>query len=430
MKGSTSKRCQCDPEYDSKGRRKNCPRKHGSWSFVLDAGKDPATGKRRQVRKSGFRTQNEAAAAMAEVMSEVDAGRYRHDDRQTVAQYLATWIEGKSETLRPTTRAGYRREIGKAVPHIGHLRLRELQPGHLTVMYRKLLAESRARGHGATNVEKVHVMIRSALSDAKRAGLIRDNPAQDATVPRRDKAKIRPWSGTELGTFLDHVGGHPLGPIYELIAMTGMRRGEALALRWQDVNLTDGYLTVRQQLTSVHTAELLGRPCPSCGVLHKAMAFGPPKTSSGDARRIDLGQAATGVLLAQKLAQDAERAQWGDAYVDHDLVFSDVDGNPLRPNHVTKTFNALSDEAGLRRIRLHDLRHGRASLMLAAGVDMAIVSKVLGHSTIRLTADTYSHLLEGVGKKAAEAADSLIVRQIRDQSVTNSGGETAEASPG
>jgi len=129
--------------------------------------------------------------------------------------------------------------------------------------------------------------------------------------------------------------------------------------------------------------------------------------------------------LAQRLAQDAERAEWSDAYADHDLVFAAPDGNPIRPAHLTKTFKALTAAAGLREVRLHDLRHGRASLMIAAGADLVVVQKVLGHSTYRHTADTYTHLISSAGRAAAEAADSLIVRKVRDQSVTNGGGETA-----
>ncbi len=132
------------------------------------------------------------------------------------------------------------------------------------------------------------------------------------------------------------------------------------------------------------------------------------------------------MLLAQRLAQDGERAAWGDAYRDHDLVFAREDGNPLAPEQVTKTFGDLVREAGLRRIRVHDLRHGRASLLLAAGVDLAIVSKMLGHSSITITADTYAHLLEGVGRQAAQAADDLIPPRTCDHSVTNTRSETAE----
>ncbi len=134
---------------------------------------------------------------------------------------------------------------------------------------------------------------------------------------------------------------------------------------------------------------------------------------------MDLGEHAVGLLVAHGLTQDARRQAWGPAYSDHDLVFAREDGTPLRPERVTKRFSLLVKHVGLRPVRLHDLRHGRASLLLASGTDIAVVSKMLGHSSIALTADTYSHLLDGVGRKAADAADALIPRRPRDQSVTS-----------
>jgi len=267
---------------------------------------------------------------------------------------------------------------------------------------------------------------RSALSDACRERLIRHNPAADASVPKEQRARVNRWNGSELGTFLDYVGRHPLGAIFELMAMSGLRRGEALGLRHEDVDVEQGFLVVRQQLVQRAVPEGQDAPCAACGRIHRNLAFGPPKTESGEARRVALSQAAVGVLLEHRLRQDAERAEWGDAYTDHGLVFADAGGDPWKPNHVTKTFIALAKAAGVRRIRLHDLRHGRASLMLAAGADMVIVSRELGHSRLKTTSDTYSHLLEGVGQRAADAADALIVRQPHDQSVTNRGGETVE----
>src|SRR5215212_179317 len=135
---------------------------------------------------------------------------------------------------------------------------------------------------------------------------------------------------------------------------------------------------------------------------------GKPKTRSGEDRRVDSGQRTTGALMAHRFAQDAERLQWGSGYTDSDRVFAREDGTDLSPGYVTKTFLRLSRAAGLREVRLHDLRHGAASLMLAGGVDVAVVSKRMGHSSVRLTVDTYSHLLEGVGRSAADAAEAMV----------------------
>jgi len=222
---------------------------------------------------------------------------------------------------------------------------------------------------------------------------------------------VRPWEPDELGAFLDHAAGHRFGTLFELVALAGLRRGEACGLRWDDVDLARGRLVVRQQVVQVYGD---GRPCGMCGREHRGIVIGAPKTSSGEARRVDLGERGVGVLLAQRLAQDEERAAWWSAYVDHGLVFAREDGNPLAPEQVTKAFGELVRSAGVRPVRVHDLRHGRASLLLAAGVDLAVVSKMLGHSSITITADTYAHLLEGVARQAAEAADALVPRR-RDQ---------------
>jgi integrase len=149
-------------------------------------------------------------------------------------------------------------------------------------------------------------------------------------------------------------------------------------------------------------------PCLSCGQTHPGIAFGAPKTASGEARRVDLGARGVGALLAQQLNQDEDRAAWGSMYVEHGLVFAREDGLPLAPEQVTRTFAQLVKSAGVRPLRLHDLRHGRASMLLATGVDIALVSKMMGHSTLTITTDTYAHLLGGVGRQAADAADALV----------------------
>ncbi len=429
MRGQTFKRCGCPPAYDARGRVKACPKRHGSWAYVVDVGRDPATGKRRQLKRSGFRTQAEASSALAEVMTEVEDGRYRDDGRRTVEHYLREWIEAKvANGLRPTTERGYRQHIDSyLVPHLGHLRLRELRPAHVSRMLRDVADPNagRARRIGPTSIKRLHATLRSALGDARREGLVKTNAATDATVPRAERPKVRPWEPDELGAFLDYAVAHRLGALFELVALAGLRRGEGCGLRWDDVDVARGILVVRQQVVQVDGQ---GRPCPVCGREHRGIVIGAPKTSSGDARRVDLGEQGIGVLLAQRFAQDEERAAWGQAYVDHGLVFAREDGNPLAPEQVTKTFGELVRAAGLRRVRLHDLRHGRASLLLAAGVDLAVVSKMLGHSSITITADTYAHLLEGVGRQAAEAADALVPRR-RDQSVTKRPSEAAAAVP-
>ena len=400
MRGSTFKRCGC---RDEAGRQlgKACPdlskTGHGRWYYRIDTGRDPKTGKRSEERltKPEWRSKSDAEDALALRMAEVVTGEFRHDGRETVATFLTGWLERKvQDGLRPSSERMYRTYVTHyLVPAIGTVRLSDLRPGHVD----KLLRDLRSQGKGATTIRRVHAVLSSALGSAKRARLIAYNPAADVDLPRISKAKVEPWEPEELGRFLDSAGTHRLGALFELMAFTGLRRGEALALRWADVDLVAARLTIRTQLVQVGSR----------------VVEGVTKTPSGEQRVVDLGDRTVGVLMAQQIAQDAERSSWGSGYVDNDRVFAREDGSDLSPEYVTKTFGRLLKAAGLRKQRLHDLRHLSASLMIAGGVDIAVVSKRLGHSQISVTADLYSHLIARVGRQAADAAEGLVPARRR-----------------
>jgi integrase len=278
----------------------------------------------------------------------------------------------------------------------------------------------RTRVAGPTTLRRVHACLRASLNAAVRSRRLAYNPALGVELPAVPKQQVRPWEPHELGAFLDHVQAHRLGALFEVLAACGLRRGEALGLAWKDINFLEGTLTIRRQLLNAWAD---GAP-----------VFGEPKTATGR-RVVELDSRTLGTLIAHRLSQDTERASWGEGYEDHDLVFAQENGRPLDPSHVTKLFGRLTAEAGLRRVRLHDLRHGSASLMLAAGIPVEVVSKRLGHSSISVTTDIYSHLLEGVGRRAAEAAMGLVPRTPRattqtssDHMVTTIGPEDADGS--
>ena len=427
MRGSVRKRCSCPPELDARGRRKACSIKHGSWGYTVDLG--PGLGpdgvhlERRQVTRFGFPTKKDAEKALAEVLDANARGLAIAVNNVTVAAFLTDWLAGKiADGLRPTTAATYTAHFNTYfIPRIGHLRLRDLQPQHVEAALRSIQTD---RCMKPASLRRVHASLRSALGAAVRLRLIPNNPAVGVSLPSVTRPHVRPWEPEELGRFLDHADRDDLGAAFHLLAATGLRRGEAVGLRWSDVDLDKSRLHVRQQVVTL-TAKF-SRPCDQCGGDHGRIAFGRPKTASGEDRVVDLDPLTVGVLLAHRLRQDAQRAQLGDAYNDHDLVFPRPDGVPLHPDRVSDRFTELAAEIGLRRVRLHDLRHGQASLMLAAGVDIVVVSKRLGHSSVAITSDTYTHLLPGVGTEAAARAWSLVPRSIdasqrvREQSVSNS----------
>ncbi|AZM47713.1 site-specific integrase [Streptomyces sp. WAC 06738] len=374
MKGSTYKRCKCPAVYDAKGRRKNCRKDHGAWYYVADVGFGP-DGKRKQMRKGGFRTADDAEAALAELLERVNKGTYTHDEGTTVAAWLEQWLEKKARAgLRASTLRSYRGHVEQhLIPHLGRLRLRDLRPPHVD----RLLVDLDNGKRKAATIRRVHATLRSALSTAVRQRLVTFNAAKDIELPKAKRPKARPWEPDELGAFLDHIGTHRLGTLYEVIAGTGLRRGEAVGLRWDDIDLANRVIVVRQQVVQESGRKKNKQapaPCPYCEPGHLGVSFGKPKTASGEDRVVDLDEGTVGALIAHKLRQDTERVQWGEAYADHGLVFPREDGNPLRPDDVSKLFADLVNEVRfdddahlpdeerrrLRRVRLHDLRHGQA----------------------------------------------------------------------
>lgn len=407
MQGSVFKRCGCVDEQGKPGWR-SCQLlsrgTHGTWAYRVDLGpgidRDGEFRARRQRYRSGFPTKAAAAAALAELSASVSQGSHVEASRLTAGAYLEQWLEGRTR-LRPTTRESYERYLERyLVPLLGHVQLRELRAVDIERAYAQIRAGA---GHGVkrkeaikpSTLQRLHAVLKAALNTAVRRKLIPYNPALGVELEPVRRPRVQPFEPAELGRFLDEAARHHLGPLFELMALTGLRRGEAVGLRWQDVDLGRAVLTVRQQVVR-QRGQLL---------------TGPPKTRSGEDRRVDLDSGTVGVLLAYRLRQDEGRQQHGFPAPAHDLVFTWPDGTGYSPEYVSRQFKLLSQRAGVPVKRLHDLRHGSASLQLAAGVPIAVVSQRLGHSTIALTADTYSHLLEGVGRDAAERAAALVPRR-------------------
>lgn len=434
MRGTVWKRCPCEPGELPRGRDGRalaCKRRHGSWSWRLDAGADPVTGKRRRPSRGGYPTREAAEEALEAVARELREGTWTDDAAETVGEYLDRWLARRAPALKRTTADAYRGHVDRYLrPELGHVRLRDLRPSHVYALL-EVVAGTRDDVHGqrparprsAATVHRVRATLRTALGAAVRERRLSWNPARDLDMPRETREQVTPWTPAETGAFLDALTeqGERLAPLFHVAAYLGLRRGEVLGLRWEDVDLVRRRVHVRQQVVQVGADD--GPACPSCGQAHRGIGFAAPKTADS-AGVVHLDGATVAVLLGQQLAQGEERAQWGEAYADHGLVFARENGDPLRPSWVTRRFRELQagvtvqadpeqpdgDRVPLRPVRFHDLRHGAASMMLAAGVDLAIVSKVLRHSTIKLTADTYGHLLPGVGEAAADKRAAMIPR--------------------
>lgn len=372
--------------------------------------------------------------ATAEVRRRLAAG-VAVTDTPTVGEWLTEWLTGR-RNLRANTRRLYEAHVRLyLLPHLGHLRLDRLRVAHLDAMFTAIedrntfLETSRAstdetmraavkgqRTVGAATQQRIRGVLRKALNDAIRRSLITTNPAchvelasgkrpkpmvwteervnrwqQTGVVP----GKVMVWTAEQTGQFLDHVREHRLYAFYHLIAYRGPRRGEACGIHDDDINAAQHELTFRSQRVQIGWD----------------VEEGEPKTDAGE-RTIALDPETLRVLHAHQTVRDAEKALRGDHWVDQtSLLFTEPDGTPLHPAKATDTFTTLAAEAGLPPIRLHDLRHGAATLALAAGVDIKIVQDMLGHSSHAITADTYTSVLPQVAHHAAKATAAIIPRE-------------------
>jgi integrase len=354
----------------------------GSWRYILEYGRD-STGRRLQTSKSGFPTKAAAQSALQEAvhtfMVDVTVSSV------TVGAYLETWLRAK-HALKPTTVALYGDLMRNyLVPHLGRIRLLELRGHHLDGMYQATSVGKSGRPLSTSTIRRIHGVLRSALNTAVKRRLIPYNPANHIELAPENHRRPRPWTAEQCQEFLACTADDRLADLYRLMIVTGMRRGETVGLRWEDVDLDDEFLFVIQQITEVN-----GRSVVST-----------PKTKKGQ-RLVQIDRDTSTMLRRHREAQELERSAWGPAWNDAGLVFTREDGRALRPDYVTRHFRELAETAGLPPIRLHDLRHTSASLALAAGVDLKVVSERLGHSQLAITADLYTHVNRRLGKAAAQ----------------------------
>jgi integrase len=367
------------------------------WYFwaELEPGPD---GKRRQTSRGGFKTRKEAEAAFAELRNEVRLGSYVERMNDTLGEFLVDeWLPAIRMTVRPTTHDHYARMVtAYVVPAIGATRLQSLTPAKLNAFYADLLAGGRrsrpGTGLAPKTVRHVHTMLHKALGDAVRWGKLTRNIADLADPPRPATPEMRVWSPAQLREFLDSVRDDRLFAAWMLLVTTGMRRGEVLGLRWQDVHLDPGRLSVVQTVTLVNDRPTLSEP----------------KTAKGR-RSVALDPATVAALRAHRACQVEERLAAGPVWIDSGHVFTPLDGTVIHPNRLSSWFSQHARAAGLPPIRLHDLRHSYATAALAAGIPAKVVSERLGHANVSITLDTYSHVLPALQEDAASAVAALIL---------------------
>jgi integrase len=350
-------------------------------------------------RKSYYaKTRQEAQRKLLAALTEIEQGLPLTAERQTVARYLTDWLVKQRARLRPRSYVRYEDDVRlHMLPTLGHVKLSRLTAQQLERLY----AEKRADGLSAGTLRHIHAVLHKALSDAVRLEVIPRNVAMLARAPRPEHQEMRYFTAEQAHTFLRGVAGDPLEAFYVLALNTGMRRGEILALHWSDVDVEaeEPYLEVKYALLTEKG---------------NRYSFAPPKTERGR-RQVPLNQTAVRALRAHRERQYKQRRSVGPVWREQDLVFTTAIGGPLRGNHILQRhFEPLCRRLGLPRIRLHDLRHTAATLMLEQRQPTEYVSRLLGHSTPSVTSDIYMHVTKVMTRSAVSALDYVFDDYVFD----------------
>jgi integrase len=341
-------------------------RKRGTWTFRIDA--PSRDGKRREVKRRGFRTRRDAQEALDEVRQQITGRRVPDPHRLTFGQYLTgRWLPAleADHRLKPTTRTSYRHAARHLVQGAGHVPLADLRGDDLDRVQAALSGRSLALRR------RVHVTASKALKQAVRWRLVAYNAAQDATPPPTPAPRPEAWTAPQVGRFLDEARGDRWWPLWLLATTTGMRRGELVGLGWADVDLERGTVTVERNVTVADHATHVGTP------------------KSGRSRTVALDPGTVTALRTWRATQAGELLRLGAYRPDGDWLWTWPDGQRIHPDVVSRTYKRIRERAELPPLRLHALRHAWATHALRAGVDVKDVSTRLGHASTRITYDIY-----------------------------------------
>ena len=344
-----------------------------------------------RVRRQVYgRTRAEVSAKLADMQVATSKGVPLAVEAWTFDGFADHWLEHVATAeLRPSTVSSYRALLRLHVrPALGSKRLR----GISVAQVRALIRAKSDEGLSARTVQMIHATIRTVLSSAARDELVERIVALLVRPPRVARIEVRPWSPSEASQFLSSCRGHRLYALFSVGVALGLRRGELLGLRWEDLDLDARLLHVRETVQRVQGAGLI---------------VGPPK-SARSRRSVPVPDMCVRTLREHRLVQVEERLLAGEGWIDSGRVFTSSAGTILEPRNLSRLFEERMASAGVRRIRFHDLRHTCASLLLAQGVQPRVVMEVLGHSQLAMTMDLYSHVMPTALREAAEAMDQAL----------------------
>jgi integrase len=312
-----------------------------SYTIVLNMGIDPATGKRKQQWVSVKGTKKDAEKRLSEMLHQIDTGSFMAPGKTTVKDFLERWIEDCRPNLSPESHEKYRYVVRKEfIPNLGSIVLTQLKPEHL----QKLYTAMQNRGLSTRTARGYHAVIHTALKTAVKWGLIDRNPADAVIPPKMLRHEMKTWDEPEIRQFLEAAKGSPHYALFYTALFTGMRRSELLGLKWSDVDLVLGQVSVGRGLHCLEGGHFV---------------FTEPK-SAKSRRNIALTPSNALLLKEHQEKQRLDRAMLGASWTNDDLVFGTLEGEPRRPTAISRAWELMAKHAGVKRIRFHDARHTHA----------------------------------------------------------------------
>lgn len=370
-------------------------RADGRWEARVSLGTGPDGRRRRKVLYAA--TEARAVALLRQARHDADAGALAGERAPTVGSWLTYWLDAiAAPRCRPSTMQLYRMYVRRHLqPHLGRARLDKLTPEHVERAYAAMAAGDPARGVrplAPASVLQAHRILSRALTVAESRGHVTRNVARLVDAPRQVHREQEHLRSGEARAVLEATRGRREHARWVLALALGLRQGEALGLRWKDVDLDAGILTIRRALQRQAGAGLV---------------FVEPKSATSR-RVVPLPRFAVEALRAHRRLQAGERlaaAEWWD---EHELIVCQANGRPVDPRSDHRAWRASLVQAGARQVRLHDARHTAATLLLEQGVPARVVMAILGHSSIGLTLGTYSHVTAELAREAADTMDRVL----------------------
>jgi integrase len=368
---------------------------------VLSLGYDPDTGKRIQKWITVHGTRAEADRQLRVMLTGMDRGKPVTSSDRRLGAFLEDWLRDYAQpNLNPRTTEDYASKIrSHLIPALGDIPLDKLTARQIQALYASLMISGNLQKPGplsATTIRHLHMILHKALATAMEWGILSGNPADSVRPPRTERVEMHTWNKAQMLEFLEATRQSqvysPYYPVFHILLYTAVRRSEALALRWKDIDLSQGRISISRGLHQLHDGSLV---------------FSRPKTKSG-LRSIEITATTVAILAEHCERHRAYRLMLGADFTPDDLAFCQPDGQPTLPGSVSHAWTKMVKLSGLPRIRLHDARHTHASLLLEQNVHPKIVQERLGHASIQTTLDTYSHVTPGMQREAMKLFDEKL----------------------